>query len=107
MQCMGNVMVIFFMPFDPAPRDNKSSTSSEHQTLFLLFRRVWARDYTQTANGGLGMRLVVLIVVSTVPAGSLVQPGNEAGGFDCSINRPMQALWSSLGMRLNNIGSHT
>ena len=65
MQCMGNVMVIFFTPFDPVPCDNKSR--SEHQTLFPLFRRVWARDYIQTANGSLGMRLVVLIVVSTVP----------------------------------------
>ena len=42
MQCMGNAIITFFMPFDPAPCDKKSR--SEHQTLFPLFGRVWARD---------------------------------------------------------------
>ena len=31
MECMGNVMITFFMPFNPAPCDKKSR--SEHQTL--------------------------------------------------------------------------
>ena len=41
--CIGNVIITFFMPFDPAPCDKKCR--SEHQTLFPLFRGgVWGRD---------------------------------------------------------------
>ena len=41
--CMGNAIITFFMPFDPAPCDKKCH--SEHQTLFPLFGGgVWGRD---------------------------------------------------------------
>ena len=44
--CMGNAIITFFIPFDPAPCDKKCC--SEHQTLFLLFEGgVWGRDYTE------------------------------------------------------------
>ena len=46
MQCMGNAIIAFFTPFDPAPDDKKCR--SEHQTLFPLFGGVWARDYDET-----------------------------------------------------------
>ena len=40
---MGNAIITFFMPFDPAPSDKKCH--SENQALFPLFGGgVWARD---------------------------------------------------------------
>ena len=64
MQCMGNA---FFTLFDPFPCDKKSH--SEHQTLILLFRRVWAQDYYK-----------ILQVIKNWTVG---RPGNEAKDKPC------------------------
>ena len=50
--CMGNAIIIFFTPFDPAPYDKKCR--SEHQTLFPLFRgEVWGPDYQLSIPSGI------------------------------------------------------